>query len=471
MNSNYSAVVVKITNLTKHPNADKLQLTNIHGNVVIVGLDTEIGDYGIYFPVETQLSVEYAKANDLIRRKDESGKMAGGFLEENRRIRAIKLRGTPSNGLLMPLKSIDFTGGLSKPEGPMIGFEFTEMNGVPICQKYVPKTNVAGTGKQKKGRKARESKIIADQFRFHFDTAQLGRNIHKINPEDQVVITWKMHGTSAIVSNCLVKKDLGVFARFLSKFLPIVSTEYQYIYASRRVFKNEFAEAKQHFYGEDLWTDLGKAYFEGKLRTGETVYYEIVGYTPGGGAIQGNFDYGCDPAGVLSPQNKVYVYRITMTAPDGSVTELQWNQVKERSLQLGVETVPEIFYGKGETLISDQRGVMLDLAALPEGMDLEEVIRTMQATGVTLANGNTVKIDLKHHWNENFLAYLQMRYVYDQDSQFCVNKVPEEGICVRKEGSIIEVFKLKSFRFLEGETKALDSGEVDTETSQSENLA
>jgi hypothetical protein len=44
----------------------------------------------------------------------------------------------------------------------------------------------------------------------------------------------------------------------------------------------------------------------------------------------------------------------------------------------------------------------------------------------------------------------------------------EKGIVVRKEGSNIECFKLKSFRFLEYETKQLDSGEIDIETSQSE---
>ena len=47
-----------------------------------------------------------------------------------------------------------------------------------------------------------------------------------------------------------------------------------------------------------------------------------------------------------------------------------------------------------------------------------------------------------------------------------MNKVPEEGICVRKEGLVIEIFKLKSFRFLEKESKQLDKGEVDIETQQ-----
>ena len=47
----------------------------------------------------------------------------------------------------------------------------------------------------------------------------------------------------------------------------------------------------------------------------------------------------------------------------------------------------------------------------------------------------------------------------------CDNPVPEEGIVVRKESLFnCESYKLKSFRFLEGESKQLDTGEVDIES-------
>lgn len=419
--SNYAATIVRISNLTKHPNADKLNLTNIHGNTVIVGLETKVGDLGVFFPLESQLSEEFAKANDLIRRKDEDGKPAGGMLEDNRRIRAIKLRGTPSMGLWLPISSLSWfcPAPIELPEG----YEFEEMNGTKICQKYVPRTNqpLPG-GKAKKGQKPRESKIIDGQFHFHFDTAQLGKNIHKLNPNDLVAITWKLHGTSAIVGNVLVKRKLNLLEKLLAKFLPIKDSQYEYIYASRRVIKNEFMNAKQHYYSYDLWQEVGKQFFEGKLHAGEQVYYEIVGYLKDGGFIQKPFDYRCAPG-----ELKVYVYRITQTSPDGTVTELQWNQVKTRCEQLGVQYVPEIYYGYAKDLY---------------------------------------KITNPEHWCDDLLALLKVNYVYDQDSAFCENKVPEEGICVRKEGLDIEVFKLKSFRFLEAETKSLDAGTVDVETEQ-----
>ena len=46
----------------------------------------------------------------------------------------------------------------------------------------------------------------------------------------------------------------------------------------------------------------------------------------------------------------------------------------------------------------------------------------------------------------------------------CVNKVPEEGIVIRKNNIFTyEAYKLKSFRFLEAESKQLDTGEANLE--------
>lgn len=418
--SNYAATIVRLGPLTKHPNADRLQLANIFGNTVIVGLDSREGDVGIYFPIESQISEQFAAENDLIRRKDSEGKPAGGMLADNRRVRALKLRGVPSMGLWLSIDSLAYTDRQF-----IEGDTFEKVGEHEICCKYLPKRSNPGGPMKKEGRKPRESRIIPDQFRFHFDTAQLGRNLDKINPTDIIALTWKLHGTSAIVSNALVKKKIDIMSRFASMLgVKVQDSEYDYIYASRRVVKNEFVQAKVHFYSEDLWTRVGKEQFHGKLHHGETVYYEILGYTQDGAFIQKGYDYGC-----LNGEYKVYVYRITHTTPNGTVVELQWNQVKDRCAELAVTTVPELYHGRA--------------AKYGAGSDNET-------------------------WREDFLKVLKKSYVYDQDSQFCVNKVPEEGICVRKEGLNIEVYKLKSFRFLEHETKMLDQEVTDLETTQSE---
>ncbi len=457
---NYTPVVVSITSLRPHSNADRLVCTNIFGNNVIVGKETQIGDKGIYFPLESQIDATFAVNNDLIRRKDANGKPAGGMFDENRRVRCQKFRGEKSEGFWIPIQSADYL----RADNIVYDGDITrDGDHLPsLATKYIPAYQKSSGGASKKGaRQPRESKMIENQFRFHADTAQLGRNIHKINPDDVVVITWKVHGTSSIVSNCLTKRSLSPLDKLLRWFgASIKDTHYEYVYASRRVIKNEFQETKQHYYGEDLWSVVGKRYFEGKLHTGETVYFEIVGFTEAGAPIQKGFDYGCDPSGI-GVKNKVFVYRITQTAVDGTVVELQWNQVKERCKQLDVQTVPEIFYGVADITYTP-KALTIDIATLPHDIT-PEILTKLIAQGFlpTGSIGQTVE-----EWRDSFLAYLKQKYVHDQDSIFCANKVPEEGICVRREGLEIETFKLKSFRFLEFESKALDTGEVDLETQE-----
>ena len=131
----YAAYVTRIKNLRKHSNADRLLCGECFGNTVIVGLDTKPEELGVYFPVDGKLGTEYAVKNDLLRRKDENGKPAGGYLDpEKRNIKALKLRGEKSDGLFMPLSSLNgFTDIAKLREGDVI----TILNGVTICEKYI----------------------------------------------------------------------------------------------------------------------------------------------------------------------------------------------------------------------------------------------------------------------------------------------------------------------------------------------
>jgi hypothetical protein len=51
----------------------------------------------------------------------------------------------------------------------------------------------------------------------------------------------------------------------------------------------------------------------------------------------------------------------------------------------------------------------------------------------------------------------------EKDCVLCRNNVPDEGIVLRIENPNTEAFKLKSFRFLQKETKDLDQGVVSME--------
>ena len=83
MIENHQAVVVALKNVRPHSNADRLKLATVCGCQIIVGIDSEEGDVGIFFPEGVRLSEEFATVNDLIRRKDENGNNAGGMFDAN----------------------------------------------------------------------------------------------------------------------------------------------------------------------------------------------------------------------------------------------------------------------------------------------------------------------------------------------------------------------------------------------------
>ena len=363
----YCGYVTTLKNVRQHPNADRMKLADCFGNTVCVGLDVVEGDVVIYFPTDGQLSVEYCAQNDLVRRKDSAGNNCGGYLDpEKRNIRAIKLRGEKSDGLTMPLESLAYTG--IKMEELTIGTQITVVNGHEICQKYIPKSNArtAHAG----GNKTRKKKDpIAPLFLEHADTEQLAYNLSAFKPGDEIEITLKMHGTSQRTAHVPVLK--GYKRTLWDKIMRREGTpiyEYDYVSGTRRVVLDSFEGG---FYGSNEFREQHSKTFEGKLWKGETVYYEVVGFTHTGAPIMASadnkkisdkefmkqygaetvFSYGCAPH-VLTfddtdgrnqrvvGQSDIYVYRMTMTNEDGNIVEYTPDFMRYRCEQMGVKTVP-----------------------------------------------------------------------------------------------------------------------------------
>lgn len=425
-NVNYLAKVVKLTNIRKHSNADRLQITTIDGNNVIVGLDTNVGDVGVFFPVESQLADWFVSTNNLYDEstlnKDSTKK---GFVNKKGRIRAVKLRGEASEGLFLTLESlIKFDLDLQMSDF-IVNTEFDTVCDRLLIKKYVVESQTRNSNKvSTKGNnqpKKLFNRLIENQFRFHDSTPKLGANIHKVHPDDLITITSKLHGTSVVLSNILVKRPLTWKEKVGEYFgLSIRDTYYDNVYSSRSVVKNKDINAtnQNHYYKTDIWGVVNEEY-KMFLEKGITLYGEIVGYLDNGVYIQKGYSYGC-------PVNKhdFYVYRITTTNEDGKVIEFSWEQIVSYCEKYGINYVPLFYHGLAKHLY-------------PE-----------------------LKTDT--HWNEEFLSKLKETYL---EKMIPVDKVPDEGIVLRIEKGIeIEYFKLKSFLFLEGETKLLDKGEVDVES-------
>ena len=387
----YKAYVTTLKNVRKHPNADKLLLADCFGNTVCVSLDYTEGMVGVYFPTDGKLSEEFCAQHNLVRKKDENGVNIGGYLDpEKRNITAIKLRGEKSDGLFMPISCLDYCFDVAVAEDVLnVGDTIDVVNSHLICEKYIPKkanrTSAGGAG-TRVHRRAKRS--IAPTFFEHADTEQLAYNLAAFKPGDLVEITLKMHGTSQRTGYLKVFK--GMKRTFWDKIFRREGTEiydWGYVSGTRRTVLDDFDGG---FYGSNAFREIHAKQFEGKLRKGETVYYEVVGFTDTGAGIMGAgnneklgkdfvkqygketvFSYGCEPHpssieylgasamnfdnGVVPsrlyvtkeklPQSDMYVYRMTSTNEDGEVVEYTPDFMRYRCEQMGVKCVPVFWTG------------------------------------------------------------------------------------------------------------------------------
>ena len=371
----YNAYVTTIKNVRKHPNADRLQLGECFGNTVCVDLRYTDNQIGIYFPTDGQLSVEFAEANNLLRKKDENGNNVGGYMDPNKRnVVAIRLRGEKSDGLFLPLTCLESFGDISTLK---VGDVINVFNGHEICQKYIPRRNPSR--RTSNGNKTRKKKVnIAPLFMEHADTEQLAYNLSAFRPGDEIEITLKMHGTSQrtgylpifkgynpdfwgkIANSVDPNRKLGKLTASLYETALRYATpiyEWGYVSGTRRTVLDNYEGG---YYGSNEFRKQHSKFFEGKLWKGEEVFYEVVGFTHTGTPIMatGNnkklndkefvkqygetttFSYGCDPNGNDGkPQSDIYVYRMTMANEDGDIIEYTPDFMRYRCEQMGVQTV------------------------------------------------------------------------------------------------------------------------------------
>ena len=400
----YTAFITRLKNVRPHPNADRLQMGECFGNTVIVSLEYEDNQLGVYFPSDGQLSVAFATVNNLVRKKDENGNNIGGYMDADKRnITAIKLRGEKSDGLFLPLSSLETFGDITTlNEGDRID----NFNGHEICCKYVPRRNVR-QGHVSNGNRTRKKKVdVAPLFTEHADTEQLAYNLAAFKPGDEIEITLKMHGTSQRTAHLPVLagyKD-SLYRRVINKIImglkvrrnwgydgynalyhslkhgePIY--DWGYVSGTRRTVLENFEGG---YYGSNEFREAHSKFFEGKLWKGEEVYYEVVGFTHTGAPIMAScdnkklndkefvkqygktttFSYGCSPDGLgevvdywdkektkpavyrKAPISDIYVYRMTMTNEDGDVVEYTPDFMRYRCEQMGVKTVPVLWKGQ-----------------------------------------------------------------------------------------------------------------------------
>lgn len=437
---NYTAQIIKLNSVQKLEGLDNLVGAYIQGQLALITKDYPINQLYVFFPSGCVLSEDFVSLNNLYREETLNKNIKKkGFFEPNRRTKAVKFRGHKSTAFLCPLSYLAEIGvdiAYLKE-----GDEFNEVDGIHVCRKYV--LPVRGNGTNVKKVKLLDN-IVDNRFMpEHMDTDMLLKYLHHIDLHDQIVITTKLHGTSARVGYTLTKRKLSIRER-IAKFFgcKVQEDEYKYVVGSHHVIKSvnfETLSGKNHFYSEDLWTKVSDEFFKNKLLKGEIVYFEIIGKDYQGKEIQKDYAYKLN-------KPDIYVYRISHINPDGIETDLSWKQVKVRCNEMAVQYVPEIYVGNVRRLFIQE---MRDRVLNPD-FSLNEIWE-----------------DFDNKWRQHLEQLIKDKWM-DKPSTLDP-EVIEEGICIRKEQyPRPKIYKVKAPLFYIHEGVLIDKGIVDIEEQQVE---
>lgn len=315
----YFGLVTHLENVHKDPNSDHLYLAECYREGVIVGPESKESDLVLYLPTDGQIDRWFGDQFNLFR-KNRDGTAQGGYLEDNGHVRAIKLRGNQSSGIVINVDRITaFFGDQHWNNGDKVN----TINDKEFCRKYIPHKQRTANGTPKTSYKGRKAEgITYPEFSMHSDTEQLAYSLNQFKPGDIINMTLKMHGTSQRSMNTYAQLPRGFF-RKLFRMKP--KTEQRYVLGTRRCVVTEKSKG---YYGSDEFRMPHHEALKSFLEPGMEVFYEVVGYCGPGEAdtimaIGDNkkmndknfvkqfgprtvFSYGCNPG-----ESKMFIYRIT----------------------------------------------------------------------------------------------------------------------------------------------------------------
>lgn len=312
--SGNNCIVTTLSCVRPHSNADRLQLATVLGCQVIVDLNAKNGDIVLYFSSNLRLSHDYLHYNNQYSNAQMNADTSiKGYFPKTGRVKAQRFRGEISNGYVAELDSLLFIPDMyfeNWDNGLVdfnIGDEFTHINGIEICSKYVPA--------QKGGAEGKPQLPVSTMFHRHWDTKQLMRERDSI-PVGPLYIEEKIHGTSGRTGNVLCDTNRPWWAFWKPR------TEWRVVSGTRRVDSIKF-----HL--PEIRAEIERQVAP-HLRRGETIYYEIFGWH-NRKQIQAGFCYGMGYG-----QWKAMLYRVTITTVDGWCYDLDRQQVHARAAELGM---------------------------------------------------------------------------------------------------------------------------------------
>lgn len=286
--------VCKIDNISKHPNADKLDIATIKGWNCIVGRNEyKPGDLVVFVPPDSVLPESLIEERKL------------DYLKNGERVRAVKLRGVVSQGLILSLPD-----GSRWLEGQDVGSK------LGISKWEPPVKQIQGS--QKTGRRR------SNPHFYKYTDIENIRNYNNVFVlGEDVIMTEKIHGSNFRAGN-LRKASKN----WWQKLLVRIFGEYEFVYGSHNVQLDAF-KARKCFYKDNPYGKICQRYNLAEIIPPDTtIYGEIYGK-----GIQ-DLTYGLEDI-------ELAVFDVMR----GGVY-LSYAEVKEFCKQRGLPTVPTLFVGQ-----------------------------------------------------------------------------------------------------------------------------
>lgn len=241
--SSHIVEVCKIDSITPHPNADKLDIAAIKGWHCIVGRsEYKAGDMVIFVPPDSVIPDSLIEERKL------------DYLKKGNRIRAVKLRGFVSQGLVLSLPLNE-----KMREGEDVG------NKLGIVKYEPPQRHMQGVSKT--GRKR------SNPWFFKYTDIENIRHYNTVFKDgEDVIITEKIHGSNWRAAH-LPRPKRNLWDWLLSKFFG----EYEFVYGSHNVQLDDF-KARRSFYKNNPYGKIMEMYQIARILPKDyTIYGEIYG--------------------------------------------------------------------------------------------------------------------------------------------------------------------------------------------------
>lgn len=200
--STFTVPVVRYT-LEKHPNADTLSIAHIKGWTCIVRTaDFEARENSMYSKGAPGYGLGVYVPLDAVADKEHP---LLSFLE-GKKIKAIRLRGVFSQGVLLPLEQVVNTFPLAFKKFPEEGDDLAEILQI---KKYEPP--VRPTTASVKGAEGHVEVVRPTWLHRYTDIENYNNYTETLQPGEEVEATLKLHGTSAIFA--LINNEFYICSR------------------------------------------------------------------------------------------------------------------------------------------------------------------------------------------------------------------------------------------------------------------